>query len=116
MRAASAQIIRVNDEARDRGSVLPSVEQLVRVAHEALDAANCPVGPAKINKLVRRYVREVAPYGVEFGSWLAANVGATAERRATISAAAYKHISYRDDTGEEAAHNVDKARRQAVTA
>lgn len=94
----------------------PSVETLVRHAHDALATAHVPVSPAKVSRLCRQYVRTVAPHGVAFVPWLVAQIGSIgAPARETLSADLYKRIAYRDETGETAASNVDKAR-QAVNA
>ena len=93
----------------------PSVETLIRHAHDALAAANVPVSPAKVSRLCRQYVRTVAPHGIAFTSWFVSQVAAYGAARETLTADLYKRISYRDETGETAARNVDKAR-QAVSA
>jgi|GEM_PF-2695873 len=93
----------------------PSVETLVRHAHDALAAAHVPVSPAKVSRLCRQYVRTVAPHGVAFTSWFVSQVAAHGAAREVLSADLYKRIAYRDETGETAASNVDKTR-QAVNA
>ena len=93
----------------------PSVETLIRHAHDALAAAHVPVSPAKVSRLCRQYVRTVAPHGVAFTSWFVSQVAAYGAARDVLTADLYKRISYRDETGEKAASNVDKTR-QAVSA
>lgn len=93
----------------------PSVETLIRHAHDALAAAHVSVSPAKVSRLCRQYVRAVAPHGVAFVPWFVSQVAAHGAARETLTADLYKRISYRDETGETAASNVDKAR-QAVNA
>ena len=93
----------------------PSVETLIRHAHDALAAAHVSVSPAKVSRLCRQYVRTVAPHGIAFTSWFVSQVAAHGAARETLTADLYRRISYRDETGETAARNVDKAR-QAVNA
>lgn len=93
----------------------PSVETLIRHAHDAPAAAHVPVSPAKVSRLCRQYVRTVAPHGIAFTSWFVSQVAAYGAARDVLTADLYKRISYRDETGETAASNVDKAR-QAVSA
>lgn len=93
----------------------PSIETLIRHAHDALAAAHVSVSPAKVSRLCRQYVRTVAPHGIAFTSWFVSQVAAHGAAREVLSADLYKRIAYRDETGETAASNVDKAR-QAVNA
>ena len=94
----------------------PDVEALVRHAHDALRAAHVAVSPAKVSRLCRQYARTVAPHGVSFSSWFVSQVAAHGAARETLGAELYKRISYRDDTGEQAARNVDAALSRAVVA
>ncbi|RHW47184.1 hypothetical protein D1832_04170 [Dermacoccus abyssi] len=86
----------------------------MRHAHDALATAHVPVSPAKVSRLCRQYVRTVAPHGIAFTGWFVQQVAAHGASREVLTADLYKRIQYRDDTGETAAHNVDKTRRQAV--
>lgn len=93
-----------------------SVETLIRHAHASLESCRVPVSATKVTRLCRLYVRTVAPHGVAFVPWLVAQIGSIGgPARETLTADLYKRISYRDETGETAASNVDKAR-QAVSA
>lgn len=92
----------------------PSVETLVRHAHDALAAAHVPVSPAKVSRLCRQYARTVAPHGVAFASWFVSQVAAAGAPREVLTAELYRRITHADPTGEAAARNVDRAR-QAVS-
>lgn len=101
--------IRPHHEGRDRGTVAPTVETLLRETHAALDRAGLTLAPSRVTRLCRDYVNTVAGKGVSFGAYLANAVTLDASQRHAFDSVYYR-LTYADPTGETAVRNVDRNR------
>lgn len=101
--------IRSTHEDRGQGQSVPTVEQLIRETHAALEEAGVSLSPSKVTRTCRDYLNIVSDKGVTFGEYLANVVSLDAlERR--IFDSVYYRLTHSDPTGETAARNVDRER------
>lgn len=101
--------IRSTHEDRDQGQSVPTVEQLIRETHAALEQAGVSLSPSKVTRTCRDYLNIVAGRSVGFGEYLANVVSLDAlERR--IFDSVYYRLTHADPTGETATRNVDRER------
>lgn len=87
------------------------VERLLGAARVILENCGVEIGHSRLCRMVRRYVRDVAPYGWTFFDFLANEIAldADARRRALDNPAIARVIAYADPTGETAVNNVLRA-------
>ncbi|MGN7247095.1 hypothetical protein ACTHQ1_05090 [Janibacter anophelis] len=88
---------------------MPTVEQLIRETHAALEQTGVSLSPSKVTRTCRDYVNTVAGKGVSFGEFLANVVSLDALERRVFDAVYYR-LTHADPTGETAARNVDRER------
>lgn len=82
---------------------------VLRAAHKALaeSAPDAEVSPSKVNRIVRRFAKELARSGMTFGVFLDNKANQRWMRGDPILLCT---ISYLDPTGDKAARNVDRER------
>jgi len=93
-------------------SAEPNVERLLTAARVILDNCGVEMGHSRLSRTVRRFVRDVAPYGWSFFDFIATEVALDVDRRTALlnNPDVQRVIAYADPTGETAVHNVLKAR------
>lgn len=88
---------------------MPTVEALIREAHQVLLGAGIHLSPAKISKTCREYLHKVEPTGVSFGDYIGRVVDLSVSERVGLDAM-YKRITYADPTGEDAVYEAMQKR------
>jgi hypothetical protein len=100
--------------AGNRGSG-PERDRLITATHTILANCGVPMGPRRVHRLVQTFQARVERNGFEFFDFLANSVqlDQARRRRALADPEVQRAIAYADPTGEQAAANVDSARRSA---
>lgn len=88
---------------------MPTVEQLIRETHAALEHAGVRLSPSKVTRTCRDYLNIVSDKGVTFGDFLANVVSLDALERRVFDSVYYR-LTHADPTGETATRNVDRER------
>lgn len=97
--------IRSCHEDRDQGQSVPTVEQLIRETHAAIERAGVRLSPSKVTRTCRDYLNLVSGKGIGFGDFLANVVSLDAAERRVFDEVYYR-LTHADPTGETAVRNV----------